>query len=156
MFWRNEQGILWMQCFFLHTAERLDNRRKEPIRKISAWIKARLNFSLIQSMLPCLWGAKTPSNVYNTSKINLCAIVPESNIEWITYRFIPYYFTIINMYGYLFLWSFLRYLYPVIRWYGTYIDYIFSISSYKKLGITTSVSIFSSKNFSWFNFKKNI
>ena len=36
---------------FSHTAERLANRRKEPKSKISAWIKARLNFALIRSML---------------------------------------------------------------------------------------------------------
>ena len=34
-------------CFFSHTAESLTNRRKEPKSKITAWIKARLNFSLI-------------------------------------------------------------------------------------------------------------
>ena len=39
-------GGMSRECggFFLHTAERLANRRKEP--KISAWIKARLNFAL--------------------------------------------------------------------------------------------------------------
>ena len=73
MFWRNEQG--------LHTSERLANRRKEPKSKISAWIKTRLNFALIQSMLLCWHGTKTPSNVDNISDIGLCAIVAESNIE---------------------------------------------------------------------------
>ena len=34
-------------CFFLHTPEHLANRTKEPENKISAWIKARLNFALI-------------------------------------------------------------------------------------------------------------
>ena len=34
-------------CFFLHTAGRLANKRKEPKSKISAWIKATLNFALI-------------------------------------------------------------------------------------------------------------
>ena len=34
-------------CFFLHAAERLANRRKEPKCKISAWIKARLNLTVI-------------------------------------------------------------------------------------------------------------
>ena len=39
-------------CRFLsHTAERLANRRKEPKSKISSWIKGRLNFTSIQSML---------------------------------------------------------------------------------------------------------
>ena len=51
-------------------------------------------------MLLCLRGTRTPSNVDNISEIDLCAIVAESNIEWITYRFIPCYFMIINMYGY--------------------------------------------------------
>ena len=46
--------------FFSHTAERLVNRRKEPKSKISARIKARLNFALIRSMLQCLRGTKTP------------------------------------------------------------------------------------------------
>ena len=67
--------------FFSHTAERLTNRRKEPKSKISAWIKARLNFALIRSMLLCLRGTRTPSNVDNISEIDLCAIVAESNIE---------------------------------------------------------------------------
>ena len=67
--------------FFSHTAERLANRRKEPKSKISAWIKARLNFALIRSMLLCLRGTRTPSNVDNISEIDLCAIVAESNIE---------------------------------------------------------------------------
>ena len=61
--------------FFSHTAERLANRRKEPKSKISAWIKARLNFALIQSMLLCLHGKKTPSNVDNISEIDLCALL---------------------------------------------------------------------------------
>ena len=69
------------RCFFSHTAERLANRRKEPKSKISAWIKARLNFALIRSMLLCLRGTRTPSNVDNISEIDLCAIVAESNIE---------------------------------------------------------------------------
>ena len=66
---------------FSHTAERLANRRKEPKSKISAWIKAKMNFALIRSMLLCLWGIRTPSNVDNISEIDLCAIVAESNIE---------------------------------------------------------------------------
>ena len=111
------------RCFFSHTAERLANRRKEPKSKISAWIKARLNFALIRSMLLCLRGTRTPSNVDNISEIDLYAIVAESNIERITYRFIQYYIIIINMYGYIFIRSLIRYflcLYPVIRCYGTY------------------------------------
>ena len=67
--------------FFLHTAERLANRRKEPKNKISAWIKARLNFALIRSMLIRLRGTRAPSNVDNINEIDLCAIVAESNIE---------------------------------------------------------------------------
>ena len=67
--------------FFSHTPEHLANRRKEPKNKISAWIKTRLNFTLIQSMLLCLHGTKTPSNVDNISEIDLFAIVAESNIE---------------------------------------------------------------------------
>ena len=67
--------------FFSHTAESLTNRRKEPKSKISAWIKARLNFALIRSMLLCLRGTRTPSNVDNISEIDLYAIVAESNIE---------------------------------------------------------------------------
>ena len=49
-------GRMSRECssIFLHTAERLANRRKEPKSKTSAWIKARLNFALIQSMLLCL------------------------------------------------------------------------------------------------------
>ena len=66
--------------FFLHTAECLANRRKEPKSKISAWIKATLNFALIGSMLLCLHGTRTPSNVDNISEIDLCAIVDETNI----------------------------------------------------------------------------
>ena len=68
-------------CFFSHTAERLANRRKEPKSKISAWIKARLNFALIRSMLLCLHRTKTPSNVDKISEIDLCALVAEGNIE---------------------------------------------------------------------------
>ena len=94
MFWRNEQGML----SFLFAEER-KNRRKEPKSKISAWIKARLIFALIRSMLLCWPGTRTPANVDSISKIDLCAVVTESNIEWITYRFIPRYFTIMNMYG---------------------------------------------------------
>ena len=67
--------------FFSHTAERLVNRRKEPKSKISAWIKARLNFALIRSMLLCLHRTKTPSNVDKISEIDLCALVAEGNIE---------------------------------------------------------------------------
>ena len=39
-------GGMSRECggFFSHTVERLANRREEP--KISAWIKARLNFAL--------------------------------------------------------------------------------------------------------------
>ena len=40
-------------------------------------------------------------------KFDLCAIIAESNMEWITYKFIPCYFTIINMYAYIFICSFL-------------------------------------------------
>ena len=77
---------------------------------ISAWIKARLNFALIRSMLLCLYGTRTSSNVDNISEIDLCcAIIAESYIEWITYRFIPCYFMIINMYGYIFISSLFRY-----------------------------------------------
>ena len=111
-------------CFFSHTAECLANRRKEPKSKISAWIKARLNFALIRSMLLCLYGTRTFSNVDNISEIDLrCTIVAESNIKWIIYRFIPCYFIIINMYGYIFISSFFRYflcLYQAIRCYKTY------------------------------------
>ena len=67
--------------FFSHNAECLANGRKEPKSKISAWIKARLNFALIRSMLLCLRGTRTPSNVDNISEIDLCAIVAESNIK---------------------------------------------------------------------------
>ena len=105
-------------CFFSHTAERLANRRKEPKSKISAWIKARLNFALIRSMLFCWRGSRTPSNVVNISEIDMYAIVTESNIEWIPYRFIPCYFKVINTYSYICTWSLSRYflcLYPVIR-----------------------------------------
>ena len=119
MFWRNEQG---MPQFLFAYAERLANRRKEPKSK-SAWIKTRPNFTLIRSMLLCLRGTKTPSNVDNISEIDLYAIVAESNIEQISYRFTPCYFMIINMYGYIFIRSLFRYflcLYPAIRCYGTY------------------------------------
>ena len=69
--------------FFPHTAERLANRSKEPESKISAWIKTRLNFALIRSMLLLrLRGIRTPSNVDNIAEIDLCAIVAESNIEY--------------------------------------------------------------------------
>ena len=78
MFWRDEQGT---QPFSSHTAERLAYRSKEPKIKISAWIKARINFALIQSMLLFLWGTRTPSNVDNINEIDLRAIVAESNIE---------------------------------------------------------------------------
>ena len=84
------------RCFFSHTAERLANRRKEPKSKISAWIKARLNFALIWSMLLCLRGTRTPWNFDNISEIDLLAFFSESNIEWITYRFIQCYFKVIN------------------------------------------------------------
>ena len=102
----------------------LANRKKEPKSKISAWIKANLNFAFIWSMLLCLHGTKTPSNVDNISEIDMCAIVAETNIQWITYKFIPCYFTTLNMYGYIFIWPLFRYflyLYPVIRWYGIHI-----------------------------------
>ena len=104
-------------CFISHTAEHLPNRRKWFESKISAWIKARLNFALVRSMLLCLHGTRAPSN------IALCAIVAETNIEWITYRFVSCYFMIINMYGYIFIRSLFRYflcLYLVIRCCGTY------------------------------------
>ena len=98
-------GVISRECSrsFSHSAERFANRRKEPESKISAWIKARLNFGLIRSILLYLQGTRTPSNVDNISEINLCAIVTESDIGWITYRFIPCYFTIINMYVYPFI-----------------------------------------------------
>ena len=89
--------------FFSHTAERFANRRKEPESKISAWIKARLNFALIRSILLYLRGTRTPLNIDNISEINLCAIVTESNIRWIIYRFMLCYFTIIYMHGYTFI-----------------------------------------------------
>ena len=100
-------GGMSRECsrIFLHTAERFANRRKEPKSKISAWIKARLNFALIRTMLLCFRGTRTASNVDNISKIDLCAIVAESNIEWITSRFISCYIIIINMYGYIFIRS---------------------------------------------------
>ena len=66
---------------FLHTAERLANRRKEPKSNISAWIKARMSFALIRSTLLCLRVIRAPSNVDNISDIYLCAIVAESNIK---------------------------------------------------------------------------
>ena len=118
-------GRMSRECsrFFSHTAEPLANRRKETKSKISAWIKARLNFALIRSMLLCLHRTKTPSNVDKISEIDLCALVAEGNIEWITYRFIPYYFMIINLYGNISIWSLFRYflcLCPVIRCYETY------------------------------------
>ena len=117
-------GGMSRECsrFFSHAAERLANRRKEPKSKISAWIKARLNFALIRSMLLCLRGTRTPSNVDNISEIDLYVIVAESNIKWITCRFIPCCFMIINMYVYIFIRFLFRYflcLYPV-RCYGTY------------------------------------
>ena len=104
-------GGMSRECsrFFSHIGECLANRRKEPKSKISAWIKARLNFALIRSMLLCLRGTRTSSNVDNIREIDLCAIVAESNIEWITCRFIPCYFMIMNMYGYIFIWSLFRY-----------------------------------------------
>ena len=60
-------------------------------------------------MLLRLRGTRTLSNVDNISKINLCAIATESNIEWITYRFISGYSIIMNMYGYMFICSVFRY-----------------------------------------------
>ena len=66
-------------------------------------MKARLNLALILSMLLCLRGTRTLSNVDNISEIDLCAIAADSNIEWITYRFIPCYFAIMNMYGYIYI-----------------------------------------------------
>ena len=60
-------------CFFLHTSERLVNRRKEPKSKIGVWMKARLNFALIRSMFVL--------NLDYISEIGLCAIFAESNIE---------------------------------------------------------------------------
>ena len=73
---------LVFSCFGGMSREcRLANRRKEPKSKISAWIKARLSFALIRSMLLCLHGTRTPSNVDNISEIDLCVIVAESNIE---------------------------------------------------------------------------
>ena len=113
-------GNMTRECsrLFSHTAELLATRRKEPKSTISAWIKARLNFALISSMLLCLRGTRTPSNFDNISEIDLLAFVAESNIEWITYRFIPCYSNVINTYSYIFTWSLSRYffcLYPVIR-----------------------------------------
>ena len=61
--------------FFLHTAEHLVNKTKEPKIKISAWIKARLNFALIRSMLLCLQGTRTPSYIDNISETDLCAML---------------------------------------------------------------------------------
>ena len=118
-------GGMSRECsrFPLHTAERLANRRKESKSKISAWIKARLNFALIRTMLLYLHGTRTPRNVENISEIDLCVIVAESNIEWITYRFIPCYLMIIYMNGYVFIWSLFRYflcLDPFIKCYRTY------------------------------------
>ena len=113
-FWRNEQGMQPFLFKYCWTSK----------SKISAWIKARLNFALIWSMLLYLQGTKIPSNIDNISKIDLCAIFAESNTEWITYRFIPCYFTIINVYGYILICCLFRYflhLYLVIRWYGTHI-----------------------------------
>ena len=76
-------GEMSRECsrFFWHTAERLASRRKEPKRKISAWIKARLNFALIPGMLLRLRMLRTPSNVDNISEIDLFAIAADSNIE---------------------------------------------------------------------------
>ena len=95
--------------FFSHTTKRLANRRKEPKSKISAWIKARPNFALTWSMLLCLHGPRTPSNVDNIGEIDLCVFFAENNIDWITYRFISCYIIIINMYGYIFIRSLFRY-----------------------------------------------
>ena len=71
--------------FSSYTAERLANKRKEHKSKISVWIKARLNFALIRSILLsstlCLTGTRTPSNVDNITEIDLCPIVAECNIE---------------------------------------------------------------------------
>ena len=44
-------------------------------------MKARLNLALILSMLLCLRGTRTLSNVDNISEIDLCAIAADSNIE---------------------------------------------------------------------------
>ena len=76
-------GRMSRECsrFFSHTAESLANRRKEPKSKISAWIKATLNFPLIRSVLLCLQVTRTGSNIDNINEIDLCAIVAESNIE---------------------------------------------------------------------------
>ena len=76
-------GGISRECsrFFPHTAERLANRRKEPKSKITARIKARMNFALIRSMLLCLRGTRAPLNVDNISEIDLCAIAAESNIK---------------------------------------------------------------------------
>ena len=66
------------------SVEHLANRREEPKSKVSAWIKARLNFVLVWSMLLCLQGSRTPPNVDNISEINLRAeinIVAQGNIE---------------------------------------------------------------------------
>ena len=55
--------------FFSHTAERFTNRRKELKSKISAWIKARLNFALIRSMLLCLRGTEHPQTLIISAKL---------------------------------------------------------------------------------------
>ena len=104
-----DQGM--QSSLFAYAAELLATRRKEPKSKISAWIKARLNFALIWSMLLCLRGTRTPSHFDNISEIDLLAFVAESNIEWITYRFIPCYFNVINTYSYIFTWSLSRYFF---------------------------------------------
>ena len=76
-------GGMSRECsrFFWHTAECLASRTKQSKSKISAWIKARVNFALIRSMLLRLRGTRTPSNVDNISEIDLYVIVAESNIK---------------------------------------------------------------------------
>ena len=72
-----------MDCkrFFSLTAERLANRIEECKSKHRCMEIARLNFALIRSMLLCLQGTRTHSNVNNISEIDLCMIVAKSNIE---------------------------------------------------------------------------
>ena len=76
-------GRMIRKCshLFSHTAERLVNRRTETKSNISAWIKGRLDFALIESMLLCLWGTRVPSNVDNISETYLYGLIAEGNVE---------------------------------------------------------------------------
>ena len=67
--------------FAFFSTEPLASRRKEPKSKTSAWIKARLNFALIRSVLLCLRGTRTLSNVDNIIETDLFPIIAESVIE---------------------------------------------------------------------------